>query len=662
MKTIRYLNQLLTIGLIIFSCFIFTPQPANANTIDTLGKVLDLIHPIDSDIPSGSELSGLMGLIQDIANDPDHTLDYIADPKYSAVLQGNNYGDTVVMVAQLFVDVENTDVWGIVGIVAKWLGDDAPCIIAAIVLPGVGGELCDLVKEIVGFLADIGGAIADFFESIGDAIVCAFKKCCIGGQALYNRQTGYILHENDGLKWREDPAKDTFWDNEATLSNWVCDANDDACLVDLQNAQNAFIAIVSKKWDADMMTRVLPNIVTPARNAYNNQDQITNFAAQAAAATASKGDAGQWIIDRCTNDFSQYAYFDRWVEDTGNKAQAGKNTYWCSSIFWGKNKSKFAEKIGKYVNQNVCPNFLCGTVANYKVCSNLAHSVSGAANWQCKIDSVSMGSDMAPMINTLLHQAVPAGDGSQIPCTVDKNSVVCQRGTQQLFCGERYKAFVLQNLNFVMASLQGTPIVNCTFVEQGIYLDTHNKLKALYANPKSPFYGLVGDNVDPMRVAYIEPLTPFSDKNANPQLISNLQNDPAYKALGFVTKNCKRGEYIIDGEPVPTICTTPGKMVITTPGGSPEDKLKKGIEQLKHPGPDPRTTIPDISNISSYDGKTLKNGDTLKVINGQVFIRTKSGSQVAVRDQVLELQNGEKISVKGGKSIQAVKPGMNLNR
>ena len=94
------------------------------------------------------------------------------------------------------------------------------------------------------------------------------------------------------------------------------------------------------------------------------------------------------------------------------------------------------------------------------------------------------------------------------------------------------------------------PIVNCaTPVEQGSYLDIHNKLKALYAIPGSPFYGLTGDKIDPMRVAYIEALTPYSDKNANPQLIASLQNDPNYKALGFVTKNCKAGDYIVDGEP-----------------------------------------------------------------------------------------------------------------
>jgi hypothetical protein len=190
----------------------------------------------------------------------------------------------------------------------------------------------------------------------------------------------------------------------------------------------------------------------------------------------------------------------------------------------------------------------------------------------------------------------------------------------------------------------------------------HNKLKALYATPGSPFYGLGTDKIDPMRVAYVEALTPYSDKNANPQFIANLQSDPAYKSLGFVSKACKRGDYVVDGEPVPTICVSSPKPPITTPAGSAEDRLKQGYEQLKHPGPDPRTTIPNISDISKYDGQALKNGGTLKVINGQLFIRTKAGAQTAVQSQVLELQNGIKISVKNGKSIQEVTPEMNMNR
>ncbi len=602
MKKISYWKHWLILSFIVLSCFVVTPRAAHADTLGMLGQILDLIHPSDPDeIPSGSELNGLVGLINCVADNPDNAPSCIS--QYSSALQGNNYGDTIVTIAELYVDVDNKDVWGIVGIVAKWLGDDAPCIIAGIVLPGIGDELCDLVKEIVGFLADIGEAIVDFFEDIGDAIVCTFKKCCIGGQALYNRQTGYAPYENDGLNWLEDPAnnltEDTFWNNEVILSNWVCDANDDACLSDLQAAQSAFIAIVNKKWDADMITRVLPNIISPARNAYNNQTQISNLAAQAAAAG---GNAKQWILNRCTDDFSQYAYYDRWVKNTGNKAQSGMNSSWCSETFWGKNEAKFAKEFGKYVNQNLCPNFLCGTVANYKACSNLAFSVYGMADWSCGIDKVKMGQDMAQILNTLLHQSAPAGDGSQISCFVNNNSIICQRGTQQFFCTERYNTFTLQNFNFVPSNLPNPPLVNCTFVEQGAYQDIHNKLKVLYANPKSPFYGLGNDKVDPMRVVYIEGLTPFSDKNANPQLIANLQNDPNYKLLGFVTKNCKQGEYTVDGEPVPTICTESPKPPVTTPAGSAEERLKQEYQDLKSGGfrhPDPENQLSMNTALSS---------------------------------------------------------------
>ena len=160
-----------------------------------------------------------------------------------------------------------------------------------------------------------------------------------------------------------------------------------------------------------------------------------------------------------------------------------------------------------------------------------------------------------------------------------------------------------------------------------------------------------------MIVAYIDP------NNLPSEILwEKLRKDPAYNELGIVTKYCTPGGYSVDGMASPTICVPQPKQPITTPAGSSEERLKNAYEQLKHGGPDPRTVIPDVSNIGLYDGKALKNGDTLKVINGQLFIRTKAGGQVAVRDQILELQNGAKISVRGGKSIQEVRPGMNMNR
>jgi hypothetical protein len=668
MKTTRFLNKLLAVGLVIFvfGCLLATPGPAHAETLGTLGDILDLIHPFDPQvIPSGSDLTTLMPLLMDVVNDPEHAPDYIV--KYSDALQGNEYGETIVMVAQIYVDVENKDVWGIVGVVAKWLGDDAPCIIAGIVLPGVGGELCALVKAVVEFLADVGEAIVEFFKDLGHAIVCAFKKCCIGGLTVYNGTNGYKNYENDGLKWREDPSQDMFWPKEVQLSNWVCDANPDACLMDLQEAQDAFITIVNKKWDADMSTRVLPNIVAPARNSYNTPSKVANLAAQAAAATASAGgDAGKWIIDRCKSDFSQYAYFDRWVKDTSNKFQAGTNVSWCANTFWGKNKAVFAEKFGDYVNQNLCPGYLCKTVANFRACANLESSVYGSTKWHCQIDTISMGKDLAPVINTMLHQPIPNGDGSLIPCTVDKNSVICQRGTQKYFCEKHYESLVLGNLNFIAADLQKQPLVNCMFVEQGNYKATHDKLTALVTNPGSAFFGIVPDKIDPFRVVYIHMPIPGGNTNvADLQLLGKLQKDPAYQALGFKTKNCTLGNYSVDGEPTPTICQSQSKPYVTTPGGSPKDKLKQEYEKLKHPGPDPRLINPDPGNelpVSKYDGKLLKSGDALKVINGQLFIQTKAGARTAVGNQIMELMDGTSISVKGGKTAQVLKPGTNLKR
>ena len=674
MKTMHSLHKLLAIGLVIFIsvCLLTAPRAAHAGTLDMLGQILDLIHPSDPQtIPSGSDLTKLMPLLMDVVKDPEHAPDYIAQHKDA--LEGNDYGETIVMIAQLYVDVENKDVWGIVGIVTQWLGDDAPCIIAGIILPGVGGGLCDLVKAVVDFLENVGEAIVEFFADLGHAIVCTFKKCCIGGQAVYNGnpydpKTGYKYYENDGLKWREDPVRDTFWENESTLSNWICDIDENACLSDLQDAQNAFIAQVNKKWDADMTTRVLPNIIAPARNAYISASNVASVANQAATTIASQGgDIQKWVIDRCKSAFSQYDYYDRWIKETGNKFQAGSNAAWCANTFWGKNMSVFAEKIGDYVNQNVCPGFMCKTVASYRTCSNLRdRDLYWIAKWKCQIDTVAMGKELAPMVNATLHQAPPNGDGSQIPCTVANNNVICQRGTQKLFCEKRYESLVLGNLNFVAADLQKQPLVNCTYSEQGPYKDLHSKLLALVADSKSAFYGIASDKVDPLRVAYFRMPTPDYPDPSDLQLLSKIQKDPAYQALGFVTKNCAAGTYSIDGESAPTLCKG-GSLShrITTPAGSPEERLKQEYDKLKQGGPDPRVISPGMGNqfsIQKYNNQRLRNGDVLKVINGRLFVQTKAGAQMAVGNQIVELQDGTKISVKGGTTAQEIKPGTTMQR
>jgi len=75
--------------------------------------------------------------------------------------------------------------------------------------------------------------------------------------------------------------------------------------------------------------------------------------------------------------------------------------------------------------------------------------------------------------------------------------------------------------------------------------------------------------------------------------------------------------------------------------------------------PIPKGSISRESLMDKFDSKALKNGDTLKIINGQIFIRTAAGKQTAVQSQILELQNGTKITVQDGKIVQEFAPGIN---
>ncbi len=51
------------------------------------------------------------------------------------------------------------------------MGDDAPCIIAGIILPGVGSDLCGLVKDFVEAFEDV----VKFLEDIGTAVACGME-------------------------------------------------------------------------------------------------------------------------------------------------------------------------------------------------------------------------------------------------------------------------------------------------------------------------------------------------------------------------------------------------------------------------------------------------------------------------------------------------------
>jgi len=169
----RPLLQLLLQCMIILSCFIAAPQIASADAIDKMADILGYV-PDDilaaNNLPTGTQLVGARDLINCVvAGGGDVKASADCVDKHGALLEGSTAGDTIVKVAELIIAIDETDIPKIIKGIGGLIGEEAPCIIAGIILPGVGGELCNLAKELIamlGGLADAAEAVWGFFSDL----------------------------------------------------------------------------------------------------------------------------------------------------------------------------------------------------------------------------------------------------------------------------------------------------------------------------------------------------------------------------------------------------------------------------------------------------------------------------------------------------------------
>jgi hypothetical protein len=339
------------------------------------------------------------------------------------------------------------------------------------------------------------------------------------------------------------------------------------------------------------------------------------------------------------------------------KKDTGGQMFLCSSCEYFNDCKKIMASVGQEnqcsfdpaVMQNKCPvdsqtqMRLCSSLDDYKFCLQ----TMGCFNQ----------SNQCGFTAYVAKQAVDEVDsyfktrGSLIPCDRTYSNLPnmpgifdCKRPMQ----GKQCQAHVLPKL------------VNCKVTEAYDYQTLKGQVNQAVATLNSKYNG------PPWLVHTEDPLLwNIKGKDLPPELRTAL-----FQPFGFGPPSSKSGfddqtdmiqKLPFDGLSTPTIGKTLDvntfKKAITTPVVNIEDKLKS-----MQPGPDPRNISPDISSeslMNKLDGKALKNGDMLKIIGGQVFIRTKAGKQMAVQDQMVELQDGTKITFKGGKILQQSAPGMN---
>jgi hypothetical protein len=152
--------------LILFGLVLLSPAPARAgNTVSMIEELLNVVNVIDSSIPSGSTLDPVLQCLQN----PKGALDDCAN-----AIGGDGtspYLDSVLDIIQIFEDLAKSDYDGVLGVVVKWIGSDAPCIVADIMFPGVGGDLCELAKELIEAAIEVGQDIAVFFADVGEGFL-----------------------------------------------------------------------------------------------------------------------------------------------------------------------------------------------------------------------------------------------------------------------------------------------------------------------------------------------------------------------------------------------------------------------------------------------------------------------------------------------------------
>jgi hypothetical protein len=402
MKTAHCLRTRLIAALLALLCILIVPAPAGADTIDTLKQILNVAHQFKSDIPSGDQLGQIFDCLNNL-NDGK-----VADS--CKVIDGAGpYVDTVQKLVDLYVAISSGDTMEALTIAIDWLGDDAICMLADIILPGIGGALCDLLKDLVNFFSDIGGAVLKFLEEAGKTVVCALTLGLVCDddntppeQIAYNLVYAPAL--DAGLTQMKINAYNTGWlptlRANALHAPPIVNNPGDAYFLKLtfpnglpagavNMAEQAYTMVVKKLFDQDMVVNVLPAL-KQARDNYNNPQEF------ATAFTYGIGkykqtnyhqfpgiDLEKYIEEYCSSHFylggpiggTNFSLVEGWVKShpTNDIPPTDK---WCSSVFFYGHKQQFVDAaITQYIGKDLCtvfgPKLLCPTTGNVNICASI---------------------------------------------------------------------------------------------------------------------------------------------------------------------------------------------------------------------------------------------------------------------------------------------------
>ncbi len=397
---------LLALSLIVLGALLLIPQNANAGTIETVETILDVANTFKPDVPSGSQVDPLIRCLADKGQSIEGCAEFVG--------VGGVYLDTIVA---LYSAVTADNFGQIVDLTFTWLKDDAPCIIMDIMTGGAGGSLCELLKEVVEALVNIGAAVIEFFADIGGAVAEAVQDvgCAVGlGGCEESSPPDQIAYAwifapkiPEGVAAAESPdpldygklLKGLKAQASAKPAQWNIDIPDvfkmEIPIWAVENAAKVYEQVVMQYRDADMIKSpggILWALETRRGEYFNDQELIQTLGKQ----SVTQKDPSNWIWTHCTDDFKngEYAAVDDWLHyPTSNptiqsvKSKTLDHSKWCSNVFVYKHRpNEFAAIYRQYVSDNICPRqsvFVCPSVLKYDSCRAMMREITWEAQQEC---------------------------------------------------------------------------------------------------------------------------------------------------------------------------------------------------------------------------------------------------------------------------------------
>jgi hypothetical protein len=607
MKISRILSILL-IGVITICAVETVPRTSHAGTIDTLAQILDVVHSFDSTVPTGQDLKTSMQLIDCFSKGQDEAVVCVAN--YGGALTGNPYLSTI---AELYVAVNNNDFWGVVGVVSNIVGDEAPCIIADIMMPGVGGSLCELFKELLALAGQVLGAIAEFFSSIGGAIWDGMKAayCGVFGcdsdsppppapeKVAYDGffkpylDAGVQCWKNDKpiddpvmLCLKENYGKYTWQHLLQCLSNYATSHNqpDNAVWIASQLYQKQ----VEANWTTEVVKTDIP-AYGKRRLTYEQNLEMTLQAVVLDMAARAKTDyqsvssmsPSTYLMNDCMDKFSSFKHIDKWILAHPSEAatlNVAPVKQYCTNIANGdKYKKLFAELIGSYMGYKICPyaanKYRCESAEDYLSCLGLEGSIGQKG--RCAITPAAT-QKAADKITAYFKS-----QGSKIACSTVSDGLrfsekpidfVCPRPTQYYWCDKKNQEY------FSKIPLK---LVNCVVREPADYTALKGQVNTAlnYLTQRYSNVTFSRSAVDPLAIGISQ------------NILSDLANDPKQN-YGFGPPSTKNGfdykswyKETIDGESTPVIVYDTGSRIQGALLNQPKENIRDALKDtLKDPG------------------------------------------------------------------------------